>query len=98
MTNILRWTDRALEEYDRLVGYLYEEWGEEITQRVITELDQILFKIQNSPELFPVFLKSRKVRRCVASAQTSIFFKIKKDHIEISSLFDNRQNPKKRKL
>jgi len=98
MANVLKWTDRAIEEYDKLVDYLYEEWSEEITQRVIKEIDQTVTRIQNSPEQFPVFIKSRKVRRCVASPQTSIFFKIKAEWIEISSVFDNRQNPKKRKL
>jgi plasmid stabilization system protein ParE len=98
MVNTLQWTDRAIEEYDKLVDYLYEEWGEEITQRVITEIDQTLLRIKKSPKLFPIFIKSRKVRRCVASLQTSIFFKIKPDWIEISSVFDNRQNPKKRNL
>jgi plasmid stabilization system protein ParE len=98
MGNVLKWTDRAIEEYDKLVEYLYEEWGEEIAKRVIIEINQTVSRIQNSPEQFPVFLKSRKVHRCVASPQTSIFFKIKTEWIEITFVFDNRQNPKKRKL
>jgi plasmid stabilization system protein ParE len=98
MANVLKWTDRAIEEYAKLLDYLYEEWSEEITQRVITEINNTVSRIQNSPEQFPVFIKTKQVRRCVASPQTSIFFKIKKDYIEIISLFDNRQNPKKRKL
>ena len=73
MANRLIWSDRALEEYDKLQEYLYEEWGEEIAQRVIKEIAQTVFRIQNSPEHFPVFFKSRKIRRCVASPQTSIF-------------------------
>ena len=98
MADILQWTTRALNEYDKLVDYLYAEWGEEITQRVLNEIDQTLVRIQNSPQQYPVIIKSKKVRRCVASPQTSIFFIIKSNWIEISSVFDNRQNPKKRKL
>ncbi|HAL81491.1 MAG TPA: hypothetical protein DCO83_04025 [Mucilaginibacter sp.] len=98
MVNVLKWTDRAIEEYDKLLDYLYEEWSEEIAKRVIVEINHTVSRIQSSPEQFPVFLKKKQVRRCVASPQTSIFFKIKKDYIEISSVFDNRQNPKKRKL
>jgi plasmid stabilization system protein ParE len=98
MANDVKWTDRALAEYDRLVEYLYGECGEDIMLRVMGEIDDTVTRIQRSPEHFPVFLKSKSVRRCVASPQTSIFFIVKKNHIEILSLFDNRQDPKKRKL
>jgi plasmid stabilization system protein ParE len=98
MADFLIWSIRAREEYAKLQEYLYEEWGEEITTRIIKEIDQTVLRIQNSPEHFPVFLKRRKVRRCVASPQTSIFFSLSNNTIEILSVFDNRQNPKKRKL
>jgi len=98
MTKFLIWSDRALEEYDKLQDYLYEEWGDEITQRVILEIAQTIHRIQNSPEHFPIFLKRKKIRRCVASPQTSIFFKVNHDVVEILAMFDNRQNTKKRKL
>lgn len=97
MANTLVWSNRALEEYEKLQEYLFEEWGEEITQRVIKEINQTVVRIQNSPEHFPV-LKTKKVRRCVTSPQTSIFFKVTKDAVEVISVFDNRQSPKKRKL
>ena len=98
MANSLFWTERALTEYEKLIDYLLEEWGEEITIRVTLEIDQTIGRIKNSPEHFPIFLKGKKIRRCVTSPQTSIFFRFSKDVIIIISLFDNRQNPKKRKL
>jgi len=98
MANVLKWTDRAIEEYDKLLEYLYSEWGEEITLRVALEVEKAISRIQNSPEYFPVVQKKRNIRRCVMSPQTSIFFKVKKDYIEVSVLFDNRQNPRKLKL
>jgi plasmid stabilization system protein ParE len=98
MANVLKWTDRALEEYDKLLIYLYSEWGEEITLRVVLEIEKAVLRIRNSPEQFPIIQKRHNVRRCVMSPQTSIFFKLRKDYIEISALFDNRQNPRKRNL
>jgi plasmid stabilization system protein ParE len=88
MANSLFWADRASTEYEKLVDYLLEEWGEEITRRIKLEIDQTINRIKNSPEHFPIFVKTKKIRRCVASPQTSIFFRVSKD----------RQNPKKRKL
>lgn len=99
MANALIWSDKAVEEYDRLQQYLYEEWGEIITERVIADIAQIIKRIQKSPEHFPLFYKKKNIRRCVASPQTSIFFRFSNSTIEIASIFDNRQNPKKlRKL
>jgi hypothetical protein len=66
--------------------------------QVVDELEQSVLRIQNTPEQFPVILKSKKVRRCVMSPQTSIFFKVNKEVVEIISMFDNRQDSKKRNL
>jgi len=72
--------------------------GAEIAQRVSDEIDQTVTRIQKSPEHFPFHKKNKSIRRCVASPQTSIYFKANKDQIEIITLFDSRQNPIKRKL
>lgn len=94
----LRWSDRALNETIRLAEYLMNEWGEEVTLRVKEQIDNSAVRIQQSPEHFAIFSKGKNIRRCVMSRQTSIFFKVYKNEILIISVFDNRQNPKKRKL
>ena len=98
MANHLIWNERAANEYDRLFVYLLDEWGENTALRVIFEIDQKIKNIREQPELFPVFIKKKKIRRCVASPQTSVYFKLIHQNIEIIAVIDNRQNPKKRKL
>jgi len=98
MTYEIEWSERASAEYEKLVIYLQNEWGRDIAFRVTIEIDQKIVRIKNSPEQFPIFKKKKNVRRCVASPQTSIYFRVNKDMIEIMSVFDNRQNPRKRKL
>ena len=98
MIREISWTDRALNEYENLVDYLYGEFGETVTLRVIAELNQSVARIQQNPEQFPFYIKSKHIRRCVASPQTSIYFKVNKDIIALLSLFNNKQNPNKRKL
>ena len=98
MANALIWSERALYEYDALQLYLFGEWGEQITERVTAEIAQTITRIQNSPEHFPFYKKRKKIRRCVASPQTSIYFIFDGGLVEIVSVFDNRQNPRKRKL
>lgn len=90
----LAWSDRALLEYEELLDYLMEQWGEKITKKVAFEVSHQIIRIQTTPHQFP--LLGKNLRRCVVSPQTSIFFKLTKNSIEIYSVFDNRQNPKKR--
>jgi len=74
----LRWSERALEENRKLLDYLLNEWGSEITSRVNEQIDKTANRIHQTPHQFPVFSKWKNVRRCVVSPQTSIFFKIYK--------------------
>jgi plasmid stabilization system protein ParE len=98
MDNHLIWNERSADEYDRLFEYLLDEWGDNIALKIIYEIDQKINSIRELPEIFPVFVKRKKIRRCVASAQTSIYFKVVHHNIEIIAIIDNRRNPKKRKL
>ena len=92
----LIWSERALKEYEDLLDYLMEKWGEKITRQVIAEVTHQIIRIETTPEQFPIIVKRRNIRRCVISPQTSIFFKASKNVCEIYSIFDNRQDPAKR--
>ena len=81
----LLWSARSVIEYETLLDYLWDE------------LDEAIKRIIANPEHFQVVIKRKTVRRCLFSPQISIYFRINKDIIEIISLFDNRQNPKKLK-
>jgi plasmid stabilization system protein ParE len=81
-----------------LSDYLLENWGVEVTQRVKQQIDTTVKRIAESPEQFPVFLKKKKVYRCIVTPQTSIFFEVTKHEIVITTIFDNRQSPRKLKL
>jgi plasmid stabilization system protein ParE len=87
---VLLWSDRALNEYEGLLDYLWKEWGEEITLRIVSELDAMILSVQNDPDRFPIVLKNKLIRRCVFSSQTSIYFRLNNNIVEIVSLFDNR--------
>ena len=63
MAKPLIWADRALKELNNLQEYLYDEWGEKITQRVINEIFDTINRIQKSPEQFPLIKKRKKIHR-----------------------------------
>ena len=91
----LEWSERAIQDYERLTEYLYEQWGEKLTLRVLEGIYHQIGRVMNNPEQFPIFIKENLIRRCVASSQTSIFFVVKPEKIFLLSIFDNRLNPDK---
>jgi len=77
----------------KILQNLYENWSENVTLRVLKEIDFQIERIKKSPNLFPVVNKSLNIRRCIASRQTSVFFVIEENTITTLSIFDNRQDP-----
>lgn len=56
----LVWSERALNEYEKLIEYLFREWNEDIALRVVLEIDQTVLRIQNTPEHFPIYINAKK--------------------------------------
>lgn len=91
----LEWTDRAILDYESLTEYLFLEWGERIALKSMSRIDAHIQRIKRKPAHFPIFIQKNKIRRCVASRQTSIFFIAKEKSILLLSIFDNRLDPGK---
>ncbi len=70
------WTERALKEYDVLLTYVFENWGQNIMFKVSNEIHHKVSHINQYPEHYPIAIKTKNVRRCVAAPQTSIYYKI----------------------
>jgi plasmid stabilization system protein ParE len=92
----LYWTERAVADHEHLTEYLFEEWGEGIALRVLADLRYQIHRIRDSPLQFPIVAPQNQIRRCVASRQTSVFFVVTSEKIELLSIFDNRLDPEKR--
>jgi plasmid stabilization system protein ParE len=77
-----------------LLDYLTEEWG-------IVAKDKFLLKFKNAVNQVSIQPKScpesneNGIFRCVVTPQSSFYYRIKNDEIEIITLFDNRQDQQK---
>lgn len=94
----LVWSTRAAIEYEKLVSYLSEEWGEKITLRASGDINRNVDRIFNNPEQFPFLIDGKSIKKCVVLPYMIILFREDKNAIIILSLFDTRQSPRKRKL
>jgi plasmid stabilization system protein ParE len=98
MNKKIEWSPRATKEYLNLIDYLLSEWGERTEKKFSERLKNILSYILENPEMYPATTKRNNIRRCIISKQTSLYYRIKRDEIELVTLFDTRQNISKKKL
>ncbi len=89
------WSDEALSNLKNILSYLEDNWTPKEIKKFAIILDRQLVRIQNNPRLFPESTIYVNIRKSVLTKQVSIYYRIKEYDVELISLFDNRQNPKR---
>ena len=89
------WTSRALSDLKNIISYLEENWTLIEIQKFARLLDLQLNRLIIHPFLIPESNKYKKIRKSVLTRQISIYYRVINHEIQVISLFDNRQNPKK---
>lgn len=92
------WTDEANHNLDLIIDYLQNRWSGREISIFFKKLDKRIELISKNPYAFPILDNRINIRKCVLSAQTSIYYEIKPDAVVILSLFDNRKDPDSLKI
>ena len=87
----------AKEKLSDLLEYLEDNWSARVKNNFIKKLDRSIEKISLYPQSCPESMKVRGLCKCVVTKQTSLFYRITTEEIEIVTLFDTRQDPDKLK-
>jgi plasmid stabilization system protein ParE len=94
----LLWTDTALADLNGILAYLVETWTHRELKNFVTRLERRLLIITENPNLFPRTSRRRGVRKSVLTKHVVIYYRVRDKQIELLTLFDPRQNPKKLRL
>lgn len=78
-------------QLDNLLFYLENVWGERVMFNFIDKFEQALMLIQKMPLAYPVSDKMPGLHRCVITRQTSLYYQVGIDNIEVVAVLDNRQ-------
>ena len=89
-------TKRAEKSYLTIKQYIVHEWGERVAEVFEQRLIDFLDLLENFPEMGVVGVPEKQIRGFQLTKQTRVFYRIKKDRIVILTLFDVRQDPKKK--
>ncbi|WP_410492721.1 type II toxin-antitoxin system RelE/ParE family toxin [Cyclobacterium sp. SYSU L10401] len=94
----IRYSLRARHEEIELLEYVVRKFGQQKTKEIYVNIEKTLDRISESPKMYRESNKRNGLRKCVFSKQTSIYYRINEDHIEIVSFRPNRKDPNKFKI
>ena len=92
------WTDHAFAELKEIITYLESNWTSKEISRLFKKIEKSLAQIVRNPSMYPKTDRRESVRRAVLTRQLTLYYKTDNNYIYILSLFDNRRNPKTRRL
>lgn len=91
----VRYSLRARHEEIELLEYVVRKFGQQKAKEIYNGIEKTLDLISEAPEMYRESNRRKGLRKCAFSKQTSIYYRIKDDHIEIVSFRPNRKDPKK---
>ncbi|MCP4457750.1 MAG: type II toxin-antitoxin system RelE/ParE family toxin [Cytophagales bacterium] len=89
----VRYSLRARHEEMELLELIVSRFGQEKAKEVYNKIEGVLDQISKMPNMYPSSQKNKGLRKCVFSKQTSIYYRIAKEHIEVVSFRTNRKDP-----
>ena len=92
------WSKRASLKFDQIITYLIEEWGEKSAKQFICKVFTFLEILSEFPEIGSMENKEKSIRGFTIVKQVNLYYRIKSDKIILILFFDNRQNPKKKRV
>lgn len=94
----IRYSLRARHEEIELLEYVVRKFGQQKVKEIYVNIEKTLGRLSESPEMYRESNIRKGLRKCVFSKQTSIYYRINEDHIEIVSFRPNRKDPNKPKI
>ncbi|MDD2278183.1 MAG: type II toxin-antitoxin system RelE/ParE family toxin [Bacteroidales bacterium] len=93
MSYQVRYSTRAYAEYEEILDYVVENFGLEVAAKVDLHFEEVINQISINPNLFPYSNKMKKLRRCVISPQTTLYYRSSGECVELASFRGNRMDP-----
>ena len=89
------WMDEALQNLSSIIE---SRWTEKEVRKFSSRLDYVLNHISKRPHLYPESIKFKGIRKAVIIKPVVLYYRVLTNHVELLTLFDTRQNPKKLNL
>lgn len=78
-----------------LLDYLTEEWGDKSKINFLSRFRKATEKVSSFPKSCPESIAMKGLYKCIITKQSSFYYRIKNEEVEIITLIDNRQDQAK---
>jgi len=95
MNKQIIWSPLSEKDFENILDYLKSNWDKKVVEKFIDITDQLIYQISIKPKQYPIINKSKRIRKCVITKHNTLFYRDRKDFIDILRIFDSRQDPKK---
>jgi plasmid stabilization system protein ParE len=92
------YSPRASDEFERIIHYVTDQFGIAVAEKVKRNYNQTLQQIAINPSQFPYFNKRKKIRKCVISPQTTLYYRLDENVVNLLSFRSNFMNPETKHL
>ena len=97
MQKIVIISPQAKEDIDNILSYLAENWNQKVVDDFITKIEIFYYLVSINPRMFGYFNKKKNIRKYAITKQNIIYYRNKRDEVQIITVFDVRQKPSKLK-
>lgn len=93
MPKVVVMTELAEQDLERITDYLVLQWGVKVCKRFLDRFEVVCEMLSRNPRCYRLISKKHNVRKCVLTSHNTIYYRERKDKIEILTIFDTRQDP-----
>ncbi|TAF74303.1 MAG: type II toxin-antitoxin system RelE/ParE family toxin [Bacteroidetes bacterium] len=91
-------SENAQIRFKEILLYLDINWSESVKNNFVLNFKKIIEILKSNPYLFQEFSKKKKIRKCLITKHNALYYTISNNKVQIITIQDTRQNPKKLKL
>jgi plasmid stabilization system protein ParE len=88
---------QAKQDITNILQYLKDNWSQKTIDNFLQKLEIFYSIISINPNLFGYYNRNKRIRKYALTKHNIIYYRTRKNIIEIITVFDGRQNPNKLK-
>ena len=94
------WSKLAKSDYQGQIDYLFEEQSEKAAIRFIEQVEDVLYLLKSSPEMYPPSEIRKGLRKAVVNKWINLYygFEANNQTIQLYRFWHNSQDPRKLKF
>jgi plasmid stabilization system protein ParE len=95
MPKLIIWSPLSEKDLESILEYLHSNWDDKVVHQFVEITDKLVNQISINPKQFPIIHGRKKVRKCVITMHNTLFYRDRKEYIDILRIYDARLDPGK---